>query len=110
MGPSWSYELKWDGFRAIVSTEEGLRVHKSPRLEHDVLPELRSLPHSLVLDGELGLDFAIRTERRPFIYTRRIRLASAAVIRPRGLKSRDPHSVDAPYRFQAGSLGISFPK
>jgi hypothetical protein len=22
----WSYEVKWDGFRAIVSTESGLRV------------------------------------------------------------------------------------
>jgi bifunctional non-homologous end joining protein LigD len=25
-GTGWSYELKWDGFRAIVSTEDGLRV------------------------------------------------------------------------------------
>ena len=22
----WSFEVKWDGFRAIVSTEDGLRV------------------------------------------------------------------------------------
>jgi bifunctional non-homologous end joining protein LigD len=25
-GSGWSYELKWDGFRAIVSTEDGLRA------------------------------------------------------------------------------------
>jgi ATP-dependent DNA ligase len=25
-GSTWSFELKWDGFRALVSTEEGLRV------------------------------------------------------------------------------------
>jgi ATP-dependent DNA ligase len=26
IGPKWSFEVKWDGFRAIVSTEDGLRV------------------------------------------------------------------------------------
>ena len=25
-GPNWRFELKWDGFRAIISTEDGLRV------------------------------------------------------------------------------------
>jgi hypothetical protein len=25
-GSGWSYEVKWDGFRAIVSTEDGFRV------------------------------------------------------------------------------------
>jgi ATP-dependent DNA ligase len=25
-GEGWVFELKWDGFRAIVSTEDGLRV------------------------------------------------------------------------------------
>ena len=25
-GEGWAFELKWDGFRAIVSTEDGLRV------------------------------------------------------------------------------------
>ena len=25
-GPKWSFELKWDGFRAVVSTQDGLRV------------------------------------------------------------------------------------
>jgi ATP-dependent DNA ligase len=26
LGSGYSYELKWDGFRGIVSTEDGLRV------------------------------------------------------------------------------------
>jgi bifunctional non-homologous end joining protein LigD len=25
-GQGWRFELKWDGFRALVSTEDGLRV------------------------------------------------------------------------------------
>ena len=25
-GPGWSYEVKWDGFRALVSTVDGLKV------------------------------------------------------------------------------------
>ena len=24
--PGWSYEVKWDGFRALVSTVDGLKV------------------------------------------------------------------------------------
>jgi pimeloyl-ACP methyl ester carboxylesterase len=27
-GSGWSFELKWDGFRALVSTEDGLRVRR----------------------------------------------------------------------------------
>jgi ATP-dependent DNA ligase len=44
-GSGWFFELKWDGFRAIVSTEEGLRV-RSRRgwdMTHAV-PELAALP------------------------------------------------------------------
>jgi bifunctional non-homologous end joining protein LigD len=26
VGAGWSYELKWDGFRALVSTEDDLTV------------------------------------------------------------------------------------
>jgi bifunctional non-homologous end joining protein LigD len=53
-GSGWSFELKWDGFRAIVSTEDELRV-RSRRGSNmtPVLPELRNLPAGLVLDGEL---------------------------------------------------------
>jgi bifunctional non-homologous end joining protein LigD len=50
----WSYELKWDGFRAIVSTEDGLHVRSRRGWNMTpVLPELQALPSGLVLDGEL---------------------------------------------------------
>jgi bifunctional non-homologous end joining protein LigD len=53
-GPGWLFELKWDGFRAIVSTEDGLRVRSRQGWDMThVLPELRGLPSGLVLDGEL---------------------------------------------------------
>jgi ATP-dependent DNA ligase len=45
---------KWDGFRAIVSTEDGLRVRSRRGWDMTrVLPELQALPVDLVLDGEL---------------------------------------------------------
>jgi bifunctional non-homologous end joining protein LigD len=50
----WSYEVKWDGFRAIVSTEGPLRV-RSRRgwnmTEH--VSFLEQLPVQAVIDGEL---------------------------------------------------------
>jgi bifunctional non-homologous end joining protein LigD len=53
-GWGWSFELKWDGVRAIVSTEDGLRVRSRRGWNMTpVLPELRTLPTGLVLDGEL---------------------------------------------------------
>jgi bifunctional non-homologous end joining protein LigD len=49
-----SYEVKWDGFRAIVSTEAGLEVRSRRGWEmSDRLPGLATLPDGLVLDGEL---------------------------------------------------------
>lgn len=53
-GDAWAFEVKYDGFRAIVSTERDLDV----RSRHgwnmaDRVPELRALQHGLVLDGEL---------------------------------------------------------
>ena len=53
-GDDWAFELKYDGFRAIVSTEDGLQV-RSRRAWNmsDRVPELRELPAGLVLDGEL---------------------------------------------------------
>jgi ATP-dependent DNA ligase len=52
-GSGWSYELR-DGFRAIVSTEDGLRVRSRRGWNMTaVLPELRALPRGLVRDGEL---------------------------------------------------------
>jgi bifunctional non-homologous end joining protein LigD len=46
--------LKYDGFRAIVSTEDCLQI-RSRRAWNmsDRVPELRELPPGLVLDGEL---------------------------------------------------------
>jgi bifunctional non-homologous end joining protein LigD len=53
-GNGWSYEVKWDGFRAIVSTEDGLRVRSRRGWNMTAaLPELRDLPEGLLLDGEL---------------------------------------------------------
>jgi bifunctional non-homologous end joining protein LigD len=53
-GSGWSFELKWDGFRAIVSTEDGPRVRSRRGWNMTpTLPELRKLPRGLVLDGEL---------------------------------------------------------
>ena len=52
--PGWSFEVKWDGFRALVSTIDGLRVRSRRGWDMTpLLPELRSLPAGLVLDGEL---------------------------------------------------------
>jgi bifunctional non-homologous end joining protein LigD len=51
---SWSYEVKWDGFRAIVSTEGSLRVRS--RRGWNMTPHvgfLEQLPVRAVLDGEL---------------------------------------------------------
>ena len=53
-GSGWSFELKWDGFRAHVSTEDGLSVCSRRGWNMTgALPELRALPTGLVLDGEL---------------------------------------------------------
>src|SRR6185295_2500274 len=53
-GPGWSYEVKWDGFRALVSTVDGLKVRSRRGWNMtEALPELRGLPEGLVLDGEL---------------------------------------------------------
>src|SRR4029450_759191 len=53
-GSEWSFELKWDGFRAIVSTEHDLRVRSRRGWDMtELLPGLGGLPTGLVLDGEL---------------------------------------------------------
>ena len=53
-GDGWAYEVKWDGFRALVSTEDGLRVRsrRGWNLTMQLL-ELADLPAGLVLDGEI---------------------------------------------------------
>jgi bifunctional non-homologous end joining protein LigD len=53
-GAGWAFEVKWDGFRALVSTENGLRVRSRRGWNMTALvPELDDLPAGLVLDGEL---------------------------------------------------------
>ena len=53
-GSGWSFEPKWDGFRAIVSTDGEFRVRSRRGWNMTtVLPELPSVPTGLVLDGEL---------------------------------------------------------
>jgi bifunctional non-homologous end joining protein LigD len=53
-GREWLFEVKWDGFRAIVCTQEGLRVRSRRRWEMSgLVPELAGLPDGLMLDGEL---------------------------------------------------------
>ena len=53
-GPGWSFEVKWDGFRALVSTEDELRVRSRRGWNMTpALPELARVPAGLVLDGEL---------------------------------------------------------
>jgi bifunctional non-homologous end joining protein LigD len=54
LGPDYAYEVKWDGFRAVVSTVAGLRVRSRRGWDMtERLPELARLPDGLILDGEL---------------------------------------------------------
>jgi bifunctional non-homologous end joining protein LigD len=51
----WSFEVKWDGFRAILSTE-GAPLRVRSRRGWDLTPfltELSALPVAATLDGEL---------------------------------------------------------
>jgi bifunctional non-homologous end joining protein LigD len=51
---SYAYEPKWDGFRALLSTEHGLRVISRRRWNMTpLLPELEAFPVRGVFDGEL---------------------------------------------------------
>ena len=56
---SWSWECKWDGWRALVYVDGGLRVRtRTGRQVSDSLPELIGLMdtlegRSVILDGEL---------------------------------------------------------
>jgi bifunctional non-homologous end joining protein LigD len=51
---SYAYEPKWDGFRALLRTEHGLRVLSRRRWNMTpLLPELETFPVQGVFDGEL---------------------------------------------------------
>ncbi len=41
--PSWVFEVKWDGFRAIADVEEGGAVTLLSRTKHDLLPQFPEL-------------------------------------------------------------------
>ncbi len=50
----WAYEVKWDGFRALVSTEGRLRVRSRRGWDMtDLIPELGEISVEAGLDGEL---------------------------------------------------------
>jgi bifunctional non-homologous end joining protein LigD len=50
----YAYEVKWDGFRAIVSTELGLRLRGRRGWNMTALvPEFAELPARGIFDGEL---------------------------------------------------------
>ena len=51
---NWSFEVEWDGFRALVRTHGGLHVSSRRGWNMtSLLPELEELPSGLVLDGEI---------------------------------------------------------
>jgi ATP-dependent DNA ligase len=50
----YAYELKFDGFRCLLSTENGLRIRSRRQWDMtDLLPELASFPVFGTFDGEL---------------------------------------------------------
>jgi bifunctional non-homologous end joining protein LigD len=50
----YAYELKWDGFRALLSTENGLRLRSRRGWDMtSLVPELAALPVYGTFDGEL---------------------------------------------------------
>jgi bifunctional non-homologous end joining protein LigD len=52
--PGWAFEVKWDGFRALVSSENGLEVRSRRGWNMTAaLTELVDLRPGLVLDCEL---------------------------------------------------------
>jgi bifunctional non-homologous end joining protein LigD len=56
---AWSWEVKWDGWRALIYLDGGLRVRtRTGRQVSESIPELTGLAdafdgHSVILDGEL---------------------------------------------------------
>jgi len=50
----YSYEVKWDGFRGLLSTENGLRIPSRRGWDMtELVPELASFPLYGTFDGEL---------------------------------------------------------
>lgn len=86
---SWAYEIKWDGVRALVSSEPG-RIRIASRNGRDITasyPELRGLNralshHRAILDGEI---VAFDADGRPSFsrLQQRMHLANEAQVRRR---------------------------
>src|ERR1051326_7051132 len=73
LGPSYAFEVKFDGFRAIVDTHDGLRVRSRRGWNMTgLLPELAELPAGLTLDGEL-VAFADGSPHFPLVCDRMLR-------------------------------------
>ena len=69
----YSFELKWDGFRAIVSRNGGFRALSRRGWEMTpLLPELADLPDASVFDGEL-VAFADGRPHFPLVCDRLLR-------------------------------------
>jgi ATP dependent DNA ligase domain len=67
----WAYEVKWDGFRAIVSTESELQVRSRRGWKMtELVPELSALPVFATLDGELVAFGPDRTPDFPMLCER----------------------------------------
>jgi bifunctional non-homologous end joining protein LigD len=76
----WSFEVKWDGFRGLLTTEHGLRIRSRRGWDMtELVPELASFPTFGIFDGQLvsfdstgAPDFPLICERllnrRPHIH------------------------------------------
>jgi bifunctional non-homologous end joining protein LigD len=54
VGPGWAFELKWDGFRALVGNNGAFRVRSRRGWDMTaLLPELADLPATGIFDGEI---------------------------------------------------------
>jgi bifunctional non-homologous end joining protein LigD len=50
----YAYEVEWDGFRGLLSTENGLRLRSRRGWDMtELVPELASFPVFGIFDGEL---------------------------------------------------------
>ena len=52
-GPEWAYEVKWDGYRALGSSESLLSRRGKPLNFRSIRDALRQLPAGTILDGEV---------------------------------------------------------
>jgi bifunctional non-homologous end joining protein LigD len=71
-GPEWTFELKFDGFRAIADTVNGRILSKRGNRMHRFDALLQWLPADCVLDGEVvALDAAGRPVFTDLMFGRR---------------------------------------